>query len=66
MMPFGFSFKTKLRGYDLFIGIRRHGINTGQIRYKCIFLSADRTVFPVYRNAREITDMLVGAGQLVK
>ena len=56
----------KVSGYQLFTGIRGHGVDTRKVCYKGIALSADHTVFPVYGNAREVTYMLVGTGKLVK
>ena len=52
--------------HDLLTGIRRHGINAWKVSHQCVFLSPDRTVFPVHRHAGKIPHVLAGTGELIE
>ena len=56
----------KIPGYDFFTAVRRHGINTRQIRHICLRMSFDRTILSVNRNTWKISYMLIRSGQLIK
>ena len=56
----------KLTAYNLLTRIWGHRIDTRKIRHKCVLLIPDRSILSVYRNARKVSDMLIGSGQLVK
>ena len=56
----------ELPGHDLLAGIGRHGVDAGQVRDLRIRVIPDRTALAVHRHAREIADVLVGAGELVE
>ena len=56
----------ELPGHDLLAGIGRHGVDAGQVCDLRIRVVPDRTALAVHRHAREIADVLVGAGELVE
>ena len=56
----------KFSCYNFLAAVGRHGINSGQIRNQCIFMTADHSVLSIYSNSREISHMLLGACQLIK
>ena len=62
----GFFIQNKVPGYQFLSRIGRHGINSWEIRDKGIGLSSDHTVLSIHRDAGEVSDMLVGAGELIK
>ena len=63
---FGLLIQNKIPGDQLFTGIGRHGIDSRQISNLGIGLTSDHTVLAVHRDAGEVPDVLVGAGQLVE
>ena len=56
----------KLAAHDLLARVRRQGVNAGQVGNACLGVVADGAIFAVDRHARKVTDMLVGARQLVE
>ena len=59
-------FEYELSGNQLFLRIGRHRINPRKVCHFRAGMSFDGAALPVYRNAREISYMLVGAGQLIE
>ena len=62
----GVLVQDKLAAYDLLARVRRQRINAGQVGNACLGVVADGAIFAVDRHARKVTDMLVGARQLVE
>ena len=58
--------KDKVPAHQLLARIGRHGINTRQVSDHSISLTADLSVLAVHRDPREVPDMLICPGQLVK
>ena len=56
----------KTARYKLFAGIRRHGIDAGQVGDERTGFAADAAVLAVDGDAGEIADVLVRAGQLIE
>ena len=56
----------ELPGDDLLAGIRRHGVDAGQIGDFGLRVALDGTALAVHRHARKIAHMLVGAGELIE
>ena len=56
----------KLAAHNLFARVRRQGVNAGQVGNARLGMVADGTVFAVDRHAGKVTDVLVGARQLVE
>ena len=63
---FGLLVQDKIPGDQFFTGIGRHGIDSRKIGNPGVGLAADYAVLAVYRDAGEVPDVLVGAGQLVE
>ena len=62
----GVLIQDKLAAYDLLARVRRQRVNAGQVGNACLGVVADGAIFAVDRHARKVTDMLVGARQLVE
>ena len=62
----GMLIQDKLAAHDLLARVRRQGVNTGQVGNARLGVVTDSAVLAVDRHAGKITDMLVGARQLVK
>ena len=58
--------KDELTAHDLFACVRRQRINTGQVGNVRLGVVADGAIFAVDRHAGKVTDVLVGARQLVE
>ena len=58
--------KDKVTCEDLLRRVGTQGINAGQIHNDAVFLPADLAHFSVDCHAREVADMLAGAGQLIE
>ena len=58
--------KDEIAGNDLFRRIRRHRIDARKVRDQSIGMSLDDAVLAVDRNARKVSDVLVGTGQLIE
>ena len=56
----------KISGYQFLTGVGRHGIDTRQVGYGSIGMTADHAILAVDRNAREVSDMLIRTGQLIE
>ena len=63
---FGLLVQNKIPGNQLFTGIGRHGIDSGEIGNQSIGLTPDYPVLTIYRNTGKIPDVLIGTGQLVE
>ncbi len=61
-----FIIQNKIAGYQFLTAVRRQGVDTRQVGNRGIRLPADRAVDTVNGNAREVADVLVGAGQLIE
>ena len=56
----------EIPGDQFFAGVGGHGIDARKVGYEGIGTPADFTVLAVHRNARKVSDVLPGAGQLVE
>ena len=59
-------FQHKIPGDDFLTAVGRHGVNARKVGHIGLGMSFDRAVFPVNRNARKVSDVLIGASQLIK
>ena len=62
----GLFFQNKTAGNDLFAGIGRERIDSGQIGDPCVGIVSDLAVFAVNGDAGKISHMLIGAGELIE
>ena len=62
----GVLVQDKLAAYDLLARVRRQRVNAGQISDARLGVVADGAIFAVDRHAGKVTDVLVGARQLVE
>ena len=62
----GMLLQDKLAAHNLFARVRRQGVNAGQVGNARLGMVADGAVFAVDRHAGKVTDVLVGARQLVE
>ena len=56
----------KLAAYDLFARVRRQGVNAWQVGNARLGVVTDGAILAVDRHAGKVTDMLIGARQLVE
>ena len=62
----GMLIQDKLAAHDLFTRVRRQRINAGQVGNTRLGMVADGAIFAVDRHAGKVTNVLVGARQLVE
>ena len=62
----GMLIQDKLAAHDLFARVRRQRIDAGQVGNACLGMVTDSAVLAVDRHAGKVTDVLVGACQLVE
>ena len=62
----GAVFDQKISGDHLLGGVRREGIDAGQVHQNCILILFDAAFFFFNRYARKVSDVLVAAGQRIK
>ena len=62
----GMLIQDKLAAHDLLARVRRQGVNAGQVGNACLGVVADGAILAVDRHAGKVTDMLIGACQLVE
>ena len=56
----------ELAGDDLLAGVRGHRIDARKVRDEGLRMLLDLAVFPVHGDAGEVSDVLVGTGQLIE